>query len=262
MLVELMQKAKERNLWNLFLPVDTCILKARTRTCRGSSPRLASCRAQRQLPRILCTAHLATALTLLPLITCVHSAALVDGKYGAGLTNLQYADLCEIQGTSIHGEMAAQATNCTSPDTGNMETIARFGTEEQKERWLKPLLEGKIRSCFAMTEPDVASSDATNISIDIQKDGSDYVVNGRKWWCTGAGSLHTQIMILMGKTDPTNASIHKQQSMLLVPMDTPGIRLVRPLTVFGDDDAPKGHMEIAFENCRGECHVAQCHRGT
>lgn len=178
------------------------------------------------------------------------SAALVDGRYGAGLTNLQYADLCEIQGTSIHGEMAAQATNCTSPDTGNMETIARFGTAEQKERWLKPLLEGKIRSCFAMTEPDVASSDATNVAIDIQKDGSDYVINGRKWWCTGAGSLHTQIMILMGKTDPTNASIHKQQSMLLVPMDTPGIRLVRPLCVFGDDDAPKGHMEIAFEDCR------------
>ena len=177
------------------------------------------------------------------------SAALVDGRYGAGLTNLQYADLCEIQGTSIHGEMAAQATNCTSPDTGNMETIARFGTDEQKARWLKPLLEGKIRSCFAMTEPDVASSDATNVSIDIRKDGSDYVINGRKWWCTGAGSLHTKIMILMGKTDPAE-STYKQQSMLLVPMDTPGIRLVRPLSVFGDDDAPKGHMEIAFEDCR------------
>ena len=200
LLVDLMQKAKARQLWNLFLPVDT--------------------------------------------------AALVDGKYGAGLTNLQYADLCEIMGTSIHGEMAANATNCTSPDTGNMETIARFGTPEQKARWLVPLLEGKIRSCFAMTEPDVASSDATNVSIDIRKEGGDYVINGRKWWCTGAGSLHTKIMILMGKTDPENASIHKQQSMLLVPMDTPGIRLVRPLTVFGDDDAPKGHMEIAFGDCR------------
>jgi len=131
-----------------------------------------------------------------------------------------------------------------------METIARFGTAEQKERWLVPLLEGKIRSCFAMTEPDVASSDATNVSIDIQKEGGDYVINGRKWWCTGAGSLHTKIMILMGKTDPMNPNIHKQQSMLLVPMDTPGIRLVRPLTVFGDDDAPKGHLEIAFENVR------------
>ena len=154
------------------------------------------------------------------------------------------------QGTSIHGEFAAQATNCTSPDTGNMETIARFGTAEQKETWLKPLLEGKIRSCFAMTEPDVASSDATNVSIDIRKEGDEYVISGRKWWCTGAGSLHTKIMILMGKTDPEHASIHKQQSMLLVPMDTPGIRIVRPLCVFGDDDAPKGHMEIEFDGCR------------
>ena len=199
-LIDLMRRAKEKRLWNLFLPNDT--------------------------------------------------AALVGGKYGAGLTNLQYADLCEIMGTSIHGEMAAQATNCTSPDTGNMETIARFGTEAQKEKWLVPLLEGKMRSCFAMTEPDVASSDATNVSIDIQRDGGDYVINGRKWWCTGAGSLHTKIMILMGKTDPDHESIHRQQSMLLVPMDTPGIRLVRPLSVFGDDDAPKGHMEIAFEDCR------------
>ena len=150
--------------------------------------------------------------------------------------------------------MAAQATNCTSPDTGNMETLARFGTDEQKARWLVPLLDGRIRSCFAMTEPDVASSDATNVSIDIAKDGSDYVINGRKWWCTGAGSLHCQIMILMGKTNPEHASIHKQQSMLLVPMDTPGIRLVRPLTVFGDDDAPKGHMEIEFQDCRVPQH--------
>ena len=180
----------------------------------------------------------------------VDSASLVEGRYGAGLTNLQYADLCEIMGTGVHAEMAAQATNCTSPDTGNMETIARFGTAAQKAEWLVPLLDGKIRSCFAMTEPDVASSDATNVSIDIRKDGDEYVINGRKWWCTGAGSLHTQIMILMGKTDPHHESIHKQQSMLLVPMGTPGIRLVRPLTVFGDDDAPKGHMEIEFQDCR------------
>jgi len=127
---------------------------------------------------------------------------------------------------------------------------ARFGTAEQHEQWLVPLLHGQIRSCFAMTEPDVACSDATNVSIDISKEGSEYVINGRKWWCTGAGSLHTKVMILMGKTDPTNPSVHKQQSMILVPMDTPGIRIARPLTVFGDDDAPKGHMEIEFQNCR------------
>jgi alkylation response protein AidB-like acyl-CoA dehydrogenase len=131
-----------------------------------------------------------------------------------------------------------------------METIARFGTTEQKERWLKPLLEGQIRSCFAMTEPDVASSDATNISVDIASAGDEYIVNGRKWWCTGAGSLHTQVMILMGKTSPDHPRVYEQQSMLLVPMATPGIRLVRPLTVFGDEDAPKGHMEIVFEDVR------------
>ncbi|KAH8074731.1 very-long-chain-acyl-CoA dehydrogenase [Aureococcus anophagefferens] len=177
------------------------------------------------------------------------TAALVGGKYGGGLTNLQYADLCEIMGTSVHAEFAAQATNCTSPDTGNMETIARFGSEAQKRRWLDPLLAGEIRSCFAMTEPDVASFDATNVSVDIRGDGDDYVVNGRKWWITGAGSLHCKVMILMGKTD-VDAPPHAQQSMLLVPMDAPGIRLVRPLTVFGDDDAPKGHMEMVFEDLR------------
>ena len=177
------------------------------------------------------------------------TAALVGGKYGGGLTNLQYADLCEIMGTSVHAEFAAQATNCTSPDTGNMETIARFGSEAQKRRWLDPLLAGEIRSCFAMTEPDVASSDATNVSVDIRGDGDDYVVNGRKWWITGAGSLHCKVMILMGKTD-VDAPPHAQQSMLLVPMDAPGIRLVRPLTVFGDDDAPKGHVEMVFEDLR------------
>lgn len=129
----------------------------------------------------------------------VHSAAVAGVTGGGGLTNLQYADLCEIMGTSVGAEFAAQATNCTSPDTGNMETIARFGTAEQKAKWLVPLLTGEIRSCFAMTEPDVASSDATNISIDIQRDGDEYVINGRKWWTTGAASLHTKIMILMGK---------------------------------------------------------------
>jgi len=177
------------------------------------------------------------------------SAAAAGGEYGAGLTNLQYADLCEIMGTSVHAEFAAQATNCTSPDTGNMETIARFGSAEQKKRYLEPLLEGTMRSCFAMTEPDVASSDATNIAVDIREDGDDYVVNGRKWWCTGAGSLHCKVMVLMGKTD-ASAPLHAQQSMLLVPMETPGIRLVRPMEVFGDNDAPKGHMELVFEDAR------------
>ncbi|KAH8097543.1 very-long-chain-acyl-CoA dehydrogenase [Aureococcus anophagefferens] len=183
------------------------------------------------------------------------TAALVGGKYGGGLTNLQYADLCEIMGTSVHAEFAAQATNCTSPDTGNMETIARFfGSEEQKRRWLDPLLAGEIRSCFAMTEPDVASSDATNVSVDIRGDGDDYVVNGRKWWITGAGSLHCKVMILMGKTD-VDAPPHAQQSMLLVPMDAPGIRLVRPLTVFGDDDAPqRPHGDV---RARALAHVRE-----
>lgn len=169
---------------------------------------------------------------------------------GRGLTNLQYADLCETMGTSVHFEFAASACNCASPDTGNMETIARFGTEDQKAQWLAPLLDGVIRSCFAMTEPAVASSDATNISIDIKDDGSDFVVNGRKWWTTGAGSLHCKVMILMGKTDP-EAKAFGQQSMLLVDMaNTPGIELVRPLTVFGDDDAPKGHFEVSFTDVR------------
>eukprot|EP00747_Dinoflagellata_sp_TGD_P053897 gnl/TRDRNA2_/TRDRNA2_148717_c0_seq1.p1 gnl/TRDRNA2_/TRDRNA2_148717_c0~~gnl/TRDRNA2_/TRDRNA2_148717_c0_seq1.p1 ORF type:complete len:457 (+),score=89.51 gnl/TRDRNA2_/TRDRNA2_148717_c0_seq1:111-1481(+) len=170
---------------------------------------------------------------------------------GGGLSNIQYASLCEIMGTSSHMEMAAQAMNCASPDTGNMETLARFGSDEQKKQWLKPLLEGKIRSCFAMTEPAVASSDATNIQTSIQRDEAAgmYVVNGRKWWITGAGSLHCKIMILMGKTDPAAESF-RQQSMLLVPMDTPGITLLRPMQVIGDPEAPKGHMEILFENVR------------
>jgi len=166
-----------------------------------------------------------------------------------GLTNRQYAELCEIMGTSNHLEFAAQVTNCSSPDTGNMEVLARYGTPEQRDRWLKPLLEGEIRSCFGMTEPGVASSDASNIAIEIKRERDEYVINGDKWWITGSGSVHCKIMILMGKTDP-KASLYRQQSQILVPMDTPGITIVRPLQTFGDDDAPKGHMEIHFDNVR------------
>eukprot|EP00040_Diaphanoeca_grandis_P014490 m.73556 g.73556 ORF g.73556 m.73556 type:complete len:460 (+) comp24572_c0_seq1:23-1402(+) len=174
-----------------------------------------------------------------------------QGKLGGGLNNRQYAEICEIMGTAVPMEFAAQATNCTSPDTGNMEVLARYGTQAQRERWLVPLLEGKIRSCFAMTEPDVASSDATNISIRIDRDeaAGEYVINGSKWYITGAGSLHCEIMILMGKTS-TTGKIHQQQSQILVPMNTPGMTLLRPMMAFGDIDAPKGHMEIKFENVR------------
>ena len=174
------------------------------------------------------------------------------GSGGYGLTNRQYAEVCEILGTSSPMEFAAEATNCTSPDTGNMEVLARYATPAQRERWLVPLLEGKIRSCFAMTEPNVASSDATNIGIQIDRDEArgEYVVNGRKWYITGAGSLHCEIMILMGKTNPGEAK-HAQQSQILVPMSTPGIVLVRPMMSFGDADAPKGHMEIQCSSGRG-----------
>ena len=172
---------------------------------------------------------------------------LPESERGAGLTNLEYAPLAEVMGRVT---WCSEVFNCTAPDTGNMEVIDRYGSEEQKEQWLEPLLRGEIRSCFSMTEPEVASSDATNIESPIVLDGDEYVINGRKWWSSGAMNEACKIIIFMGKTDPDNPDKHKQQSMILIPMDTPGITIIRPLSVFNYVDPPFGHAEISFDNVR------------
>jgi acyl-CoA dehydrogenase len=170
-----------------------------------------------------------------------------ESRRGGGLTNLEYAPLCEIMGRA---PWSAEIFNCSAPDTGNMETLERYGTDAQKKQWMEPLLAGEIRSCFSMTEPDVASSDARNISLTILRDGDEYVINGRKWWTSGSGDARCKLFIVMGKTDPDGEDVYRQQSMILVPRDTPGLTIKRMIPVFGFSDAPHGHGEIIYDNVR------------